>query len=736
MVETNYPVFVEGQTLTRDDLNLLRDHLRDRDRTLGRLVGFGVSCGLAGEVRSDGLHIAGGLAVDQNGEPLLLPAERVLTLPPTAGSAPFDFVTGTDGFTVVLAATDTAQPSGGCAEEGCDGHAELHTTDVALHVVRGRLTGTRLDFSGEELLEQTPLLVSRTSAVVGDFDTLRDELLDRIGDRLDTPLRAKLAALSITTADLPAVRAFKAAFLNEVLFAALDLLRAEALLSVTCLRSTATPGVALGRLYQAGGAWKWDCGGRHHWEPPTGLTLAFLGGSCDRPAAPYLDRLVSLVDNFALPPVPAPGDPPKPGGVRPGDFTICHSWKGHYDCDIKLYPEQVLPHDWRRPWIEVGDFPFDPGLVNPADPWVVYGIDRPEIGDAGIIAMQPAFGVEAGNVMDVLNTLIAGTGVRPDVRVVSQAEADALTGFAPSGAVSPGDTVVLVADTVGKVVSTGRVAASRGLRQVGTALPAATAAANAALAETGGLRADVDTAVGRLDGVSEDVALLGGFRTDTLQWRQGVDLSLSGIEGRILTYGSQEVGRIETRLASQIPTMVSEAVQTMRAGLMVEVTSTVDSRVAATSDKMRDDFGRTIASTVERTGKLETNLDISNRMLEQTAGRIDNLYTGKLAGVAGRALSVDAELLRFAETMRDSVEVAAGDERAGAVRAALEPADAALGRLRERVQAGGAVLAGEREALASLVDSLVEAVRAAGAPAASVRSLRRDADGFKEVLNQ
>lgn len=738
MAQMDYPVFVEGQTLTRDDLNLLRDHLRDRDRTLGRLVGFGVSCGLSGDVRADGLHISGGLAIDQNGEPLLLPAERVIAVPPAPGTATFEFVTGTDDFTVVLTATDTAHPSGGCAEEGCDGHAELHTTGVALHVVRGRLAGDRLDFSTEPLLAQTPLRVSKTSTVAGAFVGLRTALLNRIGDRLDATLRAKLAALSIATSDLPAVAAYKAAFLNEVLFAALDLLRAEALFSVTCLRTTGTPGVAVGRLYQSGAAWHWDCAGRHHWEPPTGLTLALLGGSCGDPAKPYADRLVSLVDNFALPPVPAPTDPPKDGGVQPGDYTICKLWRGTYCDDILIYPETHIPDDWGRPWT-VEKFPPE-RWVDPEPIWDVYGIDRPDVADAGVIGLVPAFGANAAGVKTALDTVISGTGVPPDVRVLTQTQASALDGFAPAGAVSPSDTVVLVSDATGKVVSTGRVAASRSLRQVGTALPAATETANSALAETTGLRADVDLAVGRLDGVTEDIDALQLFRAETADWRGGVDGSIDGIQDKIVAFGSQEFGRIHAQLAGDIPTIVSAAVQTMRAGILTEVSTTVDAKVAGATDKMRNDFGVTLSNTVERTSNLEAGVKTNHEFLLQNAGRIDMLFSGKLAGLSDRAIArneeVNSGLLRLVETIRGSVEAAAGADRANAVRAALEPADAALGRLREQVRAGAILLTDERETLTALVDSLVEAVRAAGAPAAAVRTLRRDADGLKGVLNR
>ena len=73
MAETCYPVFQEGQTLTRDDLTLLRDFLDDRARQVARAVGFGISCSLDGEIVTSGgpaLVVSPGVAITPSGRHL------------------------------------------------------------------------------------------------------------------------------------------------------------------------------------------------------------------------------------------------------------------------------------------------------------------------------------------------------------------------------------------------------------------------------------------------------------------------------------------------------------------------------------------------------------------------------------------------------------------------------------------------------------------------------------------
>lgn len=759
MVQMQYPVFVEGQTLTRDDLNVLRDHLRDRDRSVGRAVGFGVACGLGGEVRSDGLHIAAGTAIDQTGEVLVLPAGRApLELPPhpDAGVS-FPFVVGSaaDGFTVVLEATDVEVASTGCSEVGCDGHAVLHTTGVALRVVPGRLATDRVDFTAEPLLARTPLRITKSSGVAGDFEGLKGAIVGRIGDRLDADLRAKLAGLRVEATDLPAVAAYKAAFLNEVLFAALDLLRFEALMAVACARAASRPGVALGRVHQVGAAWVWDCGGGHHWEPPTGLTLALLGGPCADPAKPYVDRIASLVDTFALPPVPAPNDPPK--DPPSGGFTLCGkgklSWR---DCTIVVFPEDRIPDRWRGPWVEER-FPPDPGNVDPP-PWEIYEIDRPDVLAGGVIDLTDAFGATAGGVAGLLETLIRGEGVTPDVQVLTAGQAAALEGYHPAGAVSPSDTVVLVADDLGKVVATGRVSGTAAVRRVGTDLPAATRAAAQALGATTALQGDVAAAGARVGAVearmeavvqdvtagAEGLAELGRFREQIVHWRTGVESVLGGLDQRIAAAITPAVvsegGRIRADIAGSLPTLVTGAVEQVTAGLLGQVRAEIDAAAGSRADAVRAELGPQIVKATERAVTAETLAGTGVEQVKTAAARVDQLYaqvTTKPGAVVGgvRDAALAENFVRVLDAMRVSVEAAAPPNQLPDVRAHLARAEEASRALREGAAAGAPVEA-QRESLAKVMDSLTEAVRLSGAPVASVRNLQREVTVFKEVIGR
>ena len=482
-----YPVFQEGQTLTAVELNQLRDFLHDRDRLLGRLIGFGINCGLEGAIQGATLQIEPGLAIDQTGEPLVLSAAATIALPPAA-SGTFEFVeTAPGGFTVVLVAGDTEEPVPDCGDDGCAGHAEQHTRAVELKVVSGRLNGSFFDFSGEPLLSQTPLRLSKTSNPSGSFVTLRDAVHARIGAKLDPAIASKLRNLSIATSDLPSIKAFKAAFLNQVYFAALDLLRCEGLMDIVCDRPTTTPGVALGWLHQVAATWVWECDWRHHWEPPTGFSMAMIGGSCDDPCRPYVDRLEGLIDTFEVPVVPAPPDPPRGGGIDPGDYHFCPPHKGiwDFDCPILVYPPVELPPRWGDIIVGGGKkFPPDPGYIDPIRPDMIYEVDELDWLDTGTIGLGPAWGAEVFGVKGALETLIGQQGIEPNVVVVEQKDLAGLDGYQPTGAISLADTVVLTKDAQGKVIGTGRVPGTKAVRNVGTQLPKATEAANTAIAAT------------------------------------------------------------------------------------------------------------------------------------------------------------------------------------------------------------------------------------------------------------
>ncbi|MFG2825022.1 hypothetical protein ACGFX4_37030 [Kitasatospora sp. NPDC048365] len=543
MTANQYPSFESGQTLTAADLNLVREFAHARDRLIGRMTGFGVNCGLGGTVAGGTLTIRPGLAVDQLGEPLVLPAEQQIALAPPAMPLAYDFVDAAPGgFSVVLEATDAAQPAPDCGEDGCAGHATLHTVGVALRTVAGRVTGTRTDFSTDDLLTAEPIRLALDSEPTNSYTALRDAVADRLTNGtqplVDPDLIAELRATSIADNDPPGTKGYKSGWLNMVLFATLDLLRARALLQAGCDRPTARPGVVLGWLHQVGGAWEFDCSYRHAWEPPRGLTESAFGGSCGNPLARLQDELEALLAGYA------PPDPVPQGGVVPPVYCPRGSVLVRGKCVNIYYPPVDVPATWSDNWKihprdPIGYPPFEPKWKKP---WTIYETAGWDFFEDGVIGATDYLGRKADAVKGALQTFIAGRGGAADVQVVAAGAAATMPGYLPSGGFSPSDTIVLTADATGNVIATGRVPAVRTTRNVGAALPAAVSAATEAKNAATELRGLAATVTGRIDRAETDFAGLEGDLTalrGEFQSYKGGAFDTSGFGVRIATVEGQ-----------------------------------------------------------------------------------------------------------------------------------------------------------------------------------------------------
>lgn len=561
MPDNQYPVFEGGQTLTAADLNQLRAFGHSRERLLGRLTGFGISGGLGGTVSGTTLTIAPGLGIDQAGEPLLLPAARTLNLPPAPSDGSFDFVAaGPGGFSIVLEATDTVEPAPACGETDCEGHAELHTRAVALRVAAGRITGPRFDFAGEPLLNTQPMRLSLTSAPQGSYVTLRDALVGRLANGgsplIDPALITLLQGTSIAPADLPGVKGYKAGFLNQVLFATLDLLRCRALTAAGGEHTTRRPGLVLGWVRQVGAAWVWECAYRHTWEPPRGLSLAVTGGSCSSPCAVWAALLEGLISGYA-PPDPPPVEDDDDGPIIV--FPHCPNgmdWVGGH-CVHVYYPPLEIPDDWYDNWhIDL----LEP-IWNPPDIYThidktvetIYQADKWEYFGNGLLDGLPALGRDAGLAKASLETTVTGFGGTPNVLVLTAAQATGLAGYQPGGTFNIADTMVLTVGTNNKVTAMGRVPAAHTARELGTALPAATAKADDALAATEVQQAGLNAVKGQVGGLVKDVDGFKGFQATTVQWRKEVDLAFVSvdqtIQGVSRSIESEVKGRVNVELS-------------------------------------------------------------------------------------------------------------------------------------------------------------------------------------------
>ena len=247
MTVNDYPEFVEGQTLTAPELNELTTNLRHRDTVVARMVGFGINAGLGGSMSGSTLTIAPGLAIDQNGEPLFLETAASANFPATPATTAYPFIDGTaEGYSAVLEGYEDPAVAPACSETDCAGHAKVHTSKVRVTIVKGKITGSWLNFAGDELLTQTPLEVSLTSNTSSTGKALAQAIAKRLrnGTGPDLVPEASIAVLdsfSIEPGDIPGAKGYKAGWVNMVLFAALDLLRARALFGLDACTLRARP---------------------------------------------------------------------------------------------------------------------------------------------------------------------------------------------------------------------------------------------------------------------------------------------------------------------------------------------------------------------------------------------------------------------------------------------------------------------------------------------------------------
>ena len=691
MTVLTYPGFVEGQILRRDDLNGLRDYLADRDRTLARLVGFGIAGGLVGEVGNGGLRISAGLALDHRGEALMLPADETLPLPPTADTVerPFDFVdSAVQGFTVVLVRTDVSQATVPCTETGCSGHSVMHDTGVDLLVVPGRLVPHGSEFAQESLLTAVPLTRTPTGGVSGSFVTLRDQILSRVGDFLPQTTRQRLATMTVQ-GDKNAEALAKAAFLNEVLFAALDLLRFRALMDRSVFLDTETPGVALGWVHPAGGGWAWDCAYRHAWDPQVGIALTLFGGTCGDPTLPWVQRLVSIIDTFEPPVIPDDTKPPKPV-----DPFICRHHKKflHKDCLFKKFPPLVIEPDWIRKWVEVPDFgdrPFE--IARPVPPEEVYGGGVTDPVELGVIDLVSLLGSEAEVTKGLLTNVIVESGVtEAGVDILTANQARNTPGFTFDGVAGPADRVVLISNDAGRVIGTGRVPLTQAMKDLGVQLPVAVGKADTASTRASEAIAKFDTLSGKVDTFGNTFVTKDAFGTAELErndFQTNISQQLAGVNVSLKDEVAVQMATFKSQLSTQLPALVSESFGTFQS------------------------------------------------QIEKINGRVDSLFTRpRIGGVSDPAISEN--LNAVLKGLRETVAVTAPPDRLGEVDTHLKEVDLGLARIEALTAAGGSALTDNPEALTGVVDSLVAGLKAAGAPAASMTVITKQATALHAVLNR
>lgn len=741
MAERCYPGFEPGQTLTAEDLEVLRDFLDEQDRITRRMIGFGIVCGLEGAIDGTEVVISPGLAIDQEGDGALVETEvRKSTASPDEET--FDFIdTAPGGFTPVLVIEDIEQPAPECDEEGCEGHATLWCREVRIALVEGRLVVDPNAFATDPLLDKEPVTVSATGAVHGAFTGLRNAITSRwtsAGISLSEDAKSIFGDLSIQSSDLVGIKAYKAAFLNQVLFATLDLLRCMSLHKAACLRTEGDRAVALGWVEKSGATLTWDCRYRHHFQPNSGLVSALLGGRCDDPCELYRDRLEALILNFRVPTVPKEEDPPSTTPPSKGDYHWCRptsKWTKdywiHIDCDRWKVPPKHVPEEWRdiygidpeRVIVDKQDWWTDP----PPDPWLLYGDPPLDLTEAGTLTLIPSLGKDVESAGGIITEVLDEAGMSPDVRIIDQGEIGGVAGFSYEATISMGDTVVLVADDLGKVVATGRIANARTVRGAEAGIADAVGKADGAVATAGeaiGLASGFDSRIGQAEST---LGALEGFRDETVAWRSGVEPKIEGLDQAIDLAVKQALPGIQMELQG----FVNQVIGAEQERWLVEAGGMMDGKL----NEATRTFEQRAGMVEERAAFVEGQVGLAIEQGGQVGDRIDDLYKFSVVeGGRAKQQAANRQLVDVLTTMRRSIAVGAKGEAAEAVGAELAKADEALAVLGASAGAGEPVVEAAPTELGAVIESLVAAAGKSGVPKSQMKRLERDAGTLMELL--
>lgn len=740
MPDNCYPGFEPGQTLTAEDLEVLRDFFDEQDRLTRKMVGFGVVCGLDGAIEGSEVVMSPGLAIDQDGDGALVD-ERVRKSTANPDEETFDFIdTGPGGFTPVLVIEDIEQPAPECDEEGCEGHATVWCREPRIVLVEGRLVVDPNDFATDPLLDEEPVTVSETGAVHGAFVGLRNAITSRwrnAGISLSADATAIFGDLSLPSRDLEGIKAYKAAFVNQVLFATLDLLRCMSLHRAACLRTDGDRAVALGWVPRSGATLTWDCRYRHHFQPPAGLVSAVLGGRCDDPCELYRSRLEALILNFRVPTVPEEDDPPSTTPPSKGDYHWCRPKAGYRRrwwedrCYRWKVPPPRLREDWRI------DYEIDPERViidrldgridPPEDPWLLYGDPLLDMTQAGTLTLTPSLGKEAEAAGGIITEILDEAGMSPDVRIIGKGEVEGYPGFSREVTISMGDTVVLVSDDHGKVVSTGRIANARTVRGAEAGIADAVDKADGAVAAAGeaiGLVGGFDTRIGRAEST---LGTLEGFRDETLKWKTEVGPKIVGIDQAVDLAVQQALPAVQTELQG----FVNQVIGGEHDRWLGEAGGMMDEKLG----KATRTFEQRAGAVEERAAFMEGQVDLAIEQGGQVGDRVDDLYKFSLVeGGRVKQSAANRQLVEVLGSMRRSIAVGAKGEAAEAVGVELAKADEALAVLQASAGMGEPVVEAAPAELGVVIESLVAAARTSGVPKKEMRRLERDAGTLIELL--
>jgi hypothetical protein len=679
-----YPVFLEGQVLTHNDLNLLRDFLYSKWAFHnGAMFGFGVACGLDAVATTTDLTFETGFALAQSGRALELTAEFAIKwgdIQAVSSPAAFgvDFVTTTSrgGMTAVLVPNDEQKPiSEECdPQTGCRAHTIEWCEGAQIVFVNGELKADA--FLAGPVFKLEPIEPTTKQEVKPeDFKKLRDSLAELLkGAKVEQATIDLLTKIQLKTGE-PGLNLMKVGVLNEILYTLWEYERCRAYDDGDCRVATGLPAVALGWLDPSAKAW--DCHFRHHFRLSTALYRAIQGYRCDDLCDEYLDRIRVLVQNFDPPKVPPSSDPPTKNPPKPDICKLKAYYSGncHWTKPNRKIPGRFVAVDPTR-FIkkrDPGDPPPDERLRFTTQPWdvaEVYGTFDPT--DSGIVHLTDYLGFEG----EASKAQIQG-GIPGEVRVVPSDDFATIDGLERALVGAGSDAIYLGVDSRGAVVATGVVATAQTLQQVpgigATAAEAKTSSAQAlqqagqAIATAGTAAQDATTAKAGLDLVQQG---FGNFRNELAG-------KFEGLRGEWTDF-RRTIPRVDTLT---------------QAGQLVETFGTFRQRFEEMATKFEG---------------IRANVDDHKQLLDNATAKVEALGQAQTAisqNVAGLRSDVDGQKQVIGQTA--SAVTKLDDQQAGLGRQLEE----AKGELTASIQSAHDEVGAQKEILARVEQSQAAAAQ-------------------------
>ena len=648
-----YPLFLEGQVLTHNDLNLLRDYLYGRFAFHNSaMFGFGVACGLDAVTTSAELTIEPGFALAQSGRVLELTAEVKLAwgdIEPVSNPADFGigFVTkgrgeARGGLTAVLVPDDVQQP---VSEEcdpatGCRAHTIQWCEGARVVFAEGELDADQ--FLGGPVFKLKPLEPGKKGEIEpSDFTALRDPLAEILSKEKVEKATIDLLRKIELKAPEPGLNLMKLGVVNEVLYTLWEYERCRAYDKGDCFVETGLPAVALGWLDPATKTWNRRL--RHHFRLSTALFRAINGYRGEDLCRQYLDHIRVLLQNFEPPPMPPPGDKPPKNPPKPDKCKLSAYYRGHCHWSGKDFrrpggkfvvvdPARKFPPKKKDPGDPV---PFE--LPAGSQPWEVAGVFGTfDPTDAGMVHLTPFLGFEGEASQTAIQKEIPG-----QVHVVDADSFDTITNLEPALVAAGSDAIYLGVDSRGAVISTGVVATADTLQQVPTigataadAKTASTQALDLAGKATEAADTAAKTAQTAHDGVAEVQKTFGAYREEITgkvgdirgEWTQlrkdlpGRDTLIAADRAIALANKLEEVtARIEGMSADVANHKQGLDKATNRIEDLAQGQNALGQTVAATQSAVESQK-EAIAQTASRVSTLDDDQSKLGRDLEQAKG--------------------------------------------------------------------------------------------------------------------